>query len=145
MRLTGMNLNLISLGGLALASGMNVDASVVVMENIFRHLESNERPTTFTGKLNLILGAVKEVRLAVIASTVVSARVGESSLSTETSLGGAASACAPLRRSTGSPPSVSMVERPLTAGAMRAVLIAGDAHCVGNRRSARDAGDSGRL
>ena len=39
MRLTGMNLNLISLGGLALSAGMNVDASVVVLENIFRHFE----------------------------------------------------------------------------------------------------------
>ena len=31
MRISGMNLNLISLGGLALSAGMNVDASVVVM------------------------------------------------------------------------------------------------------------------
>ena len=39
MKITGMNINMISLGGLALSAGMNVDASVVVMENIFRHFE----------------------------------------------------------------------------------------------------------
>ena len=37
MRITGVNVNMISLGGLALSAGMNVDGSVVVMENIFRH------------------------------------------------------------------------------------------------------------
>ncbi|MBS1960847.1 MAG: efflux RND transporter permease subunit [Bdellovibrionales bacterium] len=72
MKFSGMNLNLISLGGLALASGMNVDASVVVLENIFRHLEKEETPKDFAGKLRIVMGAVKEVRLAVIASTIAS-------------------------------------------------------------------------
>ena len=72
MKLSGMNLNLISLGGLALASGMNVDASVVVLENIFRHLEQEETPKDFAGKLRIVMAAVKEVRLAVIASTIAS-------------------------------------------------------------------------
>jgi HAE1 family hydrophobic/amphiphilic exporter-1 len=72
MKFSGMNLNLISLGGLALASGMNVDASVVVMENIFRHLEKEEAPKDFAGKLRIVVGAVREVRLAVIASTIAS-------------------------------------------------------------------------
>jgi len=39
MKIFGMNLNIISLGGLALSSGMNVDASVVVLENIMRKFE----------------------------------------------------------------------------------------------------------
>lgn len=73
MHLSGINLNLISLGGLALSAGMNVDASVVVMENIFRHFDKNggvSRP--FASRLQIISDAVKEVRFAVIASTISS-------------------------------------------------------------------------
>ena len=72
MRMTGMNLNIISLGGLALSAGMNVDASIVVMENIFRHFEENKRPKTFEGRLALVLKAVNEVKLPVVASTIAS-------------------------------------------------------------------------
>ena len=72
MRMSGMNLNLISLGGLALSAGMNVDASVVVMENIFRHFEENKEKLDFAGKLRVITQAVKEVQFAVMASTVSS-------------------------------------------------------------------------
>jgi len=76
MRLSGMNLNLISLGGLALSAGMNVDASVVVMENIFRHFEElgeeKSKRLTFEERLAIIVEAVKEVRFSVIASTVAS-------------------------------------------------------------------------
>ncbi|MEK6579330.1 MAG: efflux RND transporter permease subunit, partial [Bdellovibrionota bacterium] len=72
MRLSGMNLNLFSLGGLALSAGMNVDASVVVMENIFRHFESSPAARSFTERLSIIIGAVKEVQFAVIASTLSS-------------------------------------------------------------------------
>ncbi|MCO4794178.1 MAG: efflux RND transporter permease subunit [Bacteriovoracaceae bacterium] len=70
MNLFEMNLNLISLGGLALAAGMNVDASVVVMENIFRHMEGVKGPLNFNTRLSLIIRAVKEVRLPIIASTI---------------------------------------------------------------------------
>lgn len=73
MRLSGMNLNLISLGGLALSAGMNVDASVVVMENIFRHFEEVKgKKLSFEERLSTIATAVKEVQFSVIASTVAS-------------------------------------------------------------------------
>ncbi|MCO5143182.1 MAG: efflux RND transporter permease subunit [Oligoflexia bacterium] len=72
MRITGMNLNLISLGGLALSAGMNVDASVVVLENIFRKFEENKKELNYEEKLSLILQAVSEVRLPVIAATIAS-------------------------------------------------------------------------
>ncbi|HKJ72662.1 MAG TPA: efflux RND transporter permease subunit, partial [Alphaproteobacteria bacterium] len=39
MRATGMSANLMSLGGLAIGIGMMVDGAVVMIENIFRHLE----------------------------------------------------------------------------------------------------------
>jgi HAE1 family hydrophobic/amphiphilic exporter-1 len=73
MRLAGMNLNLISLGGLALSAGMNVDASVVVLENIFRHFEGKKLENLSYGdKAQLILQAVNEVKTPIIASTVAS-------------------------------------------------------------------------
>jgi HAE1 family hydrophobic/amphiphilic exporter-1 len=81
MKFSGMNLNIISLGGLALSAGMNVDASVVVMENIFRHFDlakkmildqgKSFRPT-YDERLEIIVRAVKEVSFPVIASTVAS-------------------------------------------------------------------------
>lgn len=72
MKWSGMNINLISLGGLALSAGMNVDASVVVLENIFRHLEKAHHRLNFTEKLNIIYTAVSEVRFSIIASTIAS-------------------------------------------------------------------------
>jgi cobalt-zinc-cadmium resistance protein CzcA len=42
MRLQGMSANLMSLGGLAVGIGMMVDGSVVMVENIFRHLTEPE-------------------------------------------------------------------------------------------------------
>ena len=72
MKLTGMNINMISLGGLALSAGMNVDASVVVMENIFRHFEGVEGVLNFKERLKLVVNAVREVMSPVITSTVAS-------------------------------------------------------------------------
>ncbi len=68
----GLNLNLISLGGLALSAGMNVDASVVVMENIFRHFELQRPGLPTKEKFQVLLRAVNEVKLAIIASTISS-------------------------------------------------------------------------
>ncbi len=72
MQISGMNINLISLGGLALSAGMNVDASVVVMENIFRHFESKHGRMTFSEKIDTVMVAVAEVRGPVISSTIAS-------------------------------------------------------------------------
>jgi len=72
MRFAGINLNLISLGGLALSAGMNVDASVVVMENIFRHFEGVTGKITFQERLKIVTGAVKEVSFPIVASTIAS-------------------------------------------------------------------------
>lgn len=72
MRMAKMNINLISLGGLALSAGMNVDASVVVMENIFRHFETVKGKISRDERLRIILNAVNEVKGPVIASTIAS-------------------------------------------------------------------------
>lgn len=72
MKFSGMNLNLISLGGLALSAGMNVDASVVVLENIFRHFDGVKSNIPYKEKAKILVDAVKEVRLPIIASTIAS-------------------------------------------------------------------------
>src|SRR5262249_1899444 len=72
MRLTGMNLNLISLGGLALSAGNNVDSSVVLLENIFLHFEGKKAAMSYHDKALLLLDAVNEVKLPIIASTIAS-------------------------------------------------------------------------
>jgi HAE1 family hydrophobic/amphiphilic exporter-1 len=61
--IVGYTLNLITLGGLALGVGMLVDNAVVVIENIFRHLQEGKSPVEAAG-----LGA-SEVGTAIIAST----------------------------------------------------------------------------
>lgn len=72
MRIVGMNMNLISLGGLALSAGMNVDASVVVMENIFRHFEKHPGKLDFNQRLQILTTAVNEVKFPIVASTIAS-------------------------------------------------------------------------
>lgn len=72
MKLFNMNLNLISLGGLALSAGMNVDASVVVMENIFRHFAKVTKTLNFEERLEIVVTAVNEVKAPIISSTIAS-------------------------------------------------------------------------
>jgi HAE1 family hydrophobic/amphiphilic exporter-1 len=65
----GLTLNMMSLGGLALAVGMLVDNSIVVLENIFRHREEGE-----PAKEGAIWGT-KEVAMPIIASTLTTIAV----------------------------------------------------------------------
>ncbi|MCL2422654.1 MAG: efflux RND transporter permease subunit [Micrococcales bacterium] len=69
MKGTGETLNIITLGGMAIAIGRIVDDSIVVIENIKRHLSYGEH------KREAIVGAVKEVGGAVAASTVTTVAV----------------------------------------------------------------------
>ncbi|MEF8793894.1 efflux RND transporter permease subunit [Thiohalorhabdus sp.] len=59
MRFMGMSANLMSLGGLAIGIGMMVDGAVVMVENIFRHLE--ERKGEDVSMLRLTGEAAREV------------------------------------------------------------------------------------
>lgn len=63
MRFTGMTLNMITLGGLTLAIGRIVDDSIVVLENIYRHIEEGERP------FRAAIRGTGEVGLAIMAAT----------------------------------------------------------------------------
>lgn len=64
----GLTINTISLGGLALGVGMIVDASIVVLENIFRHLQDNPSGN----RVQTVVQAVREVGMAITASTLTS-------------------------------------------------------------------------
>src|SRR5690606_31879511 len=62
MSVFGLTANLMSLGGLAIAIGMLVDAAVVVVENTLEQL-SEHRDDGEVSKLHLIYRAVSEVAL----------------------------------------------------------------------------------
>ncbi|MEZ4870663.1 MAG: efflux RND transporter permease subunit [Bdellovibrionales bacterium] len=68
MHLFDVSLNLISLGGLALTAGMNIDASVVVVENILRNLKLNP-PKNRKERISNVLASVREVFWPVVTST----------------------------------------------------------------------------
>ena len=70
MRWTGVSANLMSLGGLVIALGMIVDASIVVAENIFRHL-TEKKPGSVHEKLVLCLNATKEVARPVMFAILI--------------------------------------------------------------------------
>ncbi|MFO7705106.1 MAG: efflux RND transporter permease subunit [Halopseudomonas sp.] len=65
----GYTLNLITLGGLALGVGMLVDNAVVVIENIYRHLQLGLSPTEAARK------GTSEVGMAISASTLTTIAV----------------------------------------------------------------------
>ena len=64
MRQFGMSANLMSLGGLAIAIGMLVDAAVVVVENITKLLSDSQK-TKRLPRLHIIYRAVREVSIPV--------------------------------------------------------------------------------
>ncbi len=62
------SLNILTLGGLAVAIGRIVDDSIVVIENIYRWLQEKGEQLT---KKEIVVGATKEVMKAIASSTLV--------------------------------------------------------------------------
>ena len=69
LHLSGVALDIMSLGGLALGVGMLVDGSIVVLENVFRHREDGAAP-----EVAAVRGA-EEVQGAIVASTLTTIAV----------------------------------------------------------------------
>jgi HAE1 family hydrophobic/amphiphilic exporter-1 len=67
--LAGYTINLLTLGGLALGIGMLVDNAIVVIENIFRHMEEGEDREEASKK------GASEVGMAITASTLTTIAV----------------------------------------------------------------------
>jgi heavy metal efflux system protein len=65
----GLTANLMSLGGLVIAVGMMVDGSVVVVENVYRHL--TEQPAGRANRSAVVLQATKEVAQPVLFGILI--------------------------------------------------------------------------
>jgi len=70
MNTMGMSANLMSLGGLAIAIGMLVDAAVVVVENLITHLAHAEKAQRLP-RLHVIYRATREVAGPVVSGILI--------------------------------------------------------------------------
>ncbi|CAN5216702.1 CusA/CzcA family heavy metal efflux RND transporter [soil metagenome] len=71
MRLLGMNANIMSLGGIAIAIGAMIDAAIVMVENLHKHMERNEREGRPRGHWELVVESSKEVGPALFTSLLI--------------------------------------------------------------------------
>jgi len=69
MGVAGISANLMSLGGIAIAIGMLGDASIVIVENVFRHLSDGKYTTR--SKVESIISACSEVTRPIIFSVAI--------------------------------------------------------------------------
>ena len=67
----GLSINVMTLGGLAIAMGELVDDAVVDVENIVRRLKENKNSATPKHVLDVILHASIEVRTAIVYATMI--------------------------------------------------------------------------
>ncbi|TXC81050.1 efflux RND transporter permease subunit [Paraburkholderia azotifigens] len=76
MRYQGVNANIMSLGGIAIAIGAMIDAAIVMIENAHKHLEAYEhahpdRPITTAQRWELIAASAAEVGPALFFSLLI--------------------------------------------------------------------------
>ena len=71
MRLLGMNSNLMSLGGIAIAIGAMIDAAIVMIENAHKHLERLPEGHSTAERFEAMLTACKEVGPALFFSLLI--------------------------------------------------------------------------
>lgn len=71
MRLLGMNSNLMSLGGIAIAIGAMVDAAIVMIENAHKHIERLPEEHSANERMEAMLAACKEVGPALFFSLLI--------------------------------------------------------------------------
>ena len=69
MRLQGLNANIMSLGGIAIAIGAMVDAAIVMIENVHKHIE--KEPLTEESRWRVIADAASEVGAPLFFSLVI--------------------------------------------------------------------------
>lgn len=69
MRLAGLSANLMSLGGIAIAIGMLGDASIVMVENIYRNL--SDEKNKHASKAEVIISSAREVARPILFSVAI--------------------------------------------------------------------------
>ncbi|MBK5721215.1 efflux RND transporter permease subunit [Dysgonomonas sp. Marseille-P4677] len=73
LKMMGLTINTMSLGGMAIAIGSLVDDAIIDVENVFRHLRENRKKPKEEqqGILSVVFEASKEVRMPILNSTLI--------------------------------------------------------------------------
>lgn len=71
MRVLGLNANIMSLGGIAIAIGAMIDAGIVMVENLHKHMERNEHDGGTRTRWELVSESSKEVGPALFVSLLI--------------------------------------------------------------------------
>lgn len=73
LRLMGLTLNTMSIGGMAIAIGSLVDDAIVDVENVFKRLRENRRlpAAERRGVIDVVFQASREVRMPILNSTLI--------------------------------------------------------------------------
>ncbi len=73
LRLLGMTINTMSLGGMAIAIGSLVDDAIIDVENVFKRLRENFRkpPEERINTLTVVYDASREIRASVVSATFI--------------------------------------------------------------------------
>ncbi|MGH7549901.1 MAG: efflux RND transporter permease subunit, partial [Gemmatimonadota bacterium] len=71
MRWLGVNANIMSLGGIAIAIGAMIDAAIVMIENMHKHMERNEREGSQLGVWKMAADSSREVGPALFFSLLI--------------------------------------------------------------------------
>jgi Cu(I)/Ag(I) efflux system membrane protein CusA/SilA len=71
MKLLGVNANIMSLGGIAIAIGAMIDAAIVMVENLHKHIERNERDGGRQPHWALVVDSAQEVGPALFISLLI--------------------------------------------------------------------------
>lgn len=71
MRLLGLDANIMSLGGIAIAIGAMIDAAIVMVENLHKHIERNDREGKLRSHWTLVIESSREVGPALFVSLLI--------------------------------------------------------------------------
>ena len=71
MRMLGLDANIMSLGGIAIAIGAMIDAAIVMVENLHKHMERNDRDGRPKSHWELVMDSAKEVGPSLFVSLLI--------------------------------------------------------------------------
>ena len=71
MRLLGLSANIMSLGGIAIAIGAMIDAAIVMVENLHKHMERNDAEGSLKDHWTLVIESAQEVGPSLFISLLI--------------------------------------------------------------------------